>query len=346
MTEWTPLDEALEKVLYDHSDGYYQQKNPFGKTGDFVTAPEISSLFGEMIAVWALNKWQEAGSPLPLRLVEFGPGQGVMMADILRILHKLSTRLWENFEDLVLTEQISCHLIEVSERLQKIQAQSLLNYAPMVHWNESLENISDGYTIIFANEFFDALPIKQYIRKQNQWYERGLTEDHSFKDMPCSPPPLRFSATDSEVCEICPKDLWYAKKISARLKIQGGAALLIDYGDDFHIWQGETLQALKHHTSVSIEDSFGKDRGECDITHHVDFWELREFFTKEGLLCQSTQTQQTFLLNQGIASRANQLAKNLLWEQREVFFASLNRLLSPQQMGVLFKVLEIQTPKR
>lgn len=348
MTTWIPLDKALEKVLYDPIKGYYQQKVPFGKRGDFVTAPEISSLFGEMIAIWILNNWQEAGSPLPLRIIEYGPGQGIMMSDILKIIHNLSPHLFsESIDDLIKKQQITCHLIEISTKLQALQAQNLSSYTSMIHWNTLLDEVPDGYTIILANEFFDALPIKEYILKENQWYERGLISTdqggYLFKDMPCSAPSLRFIPEESAVCELCPGDSFYGKQMALRLKNKGGAALVIDYGDDLLSWQGETLQGVKKHQFIPLEVCFGQNAGQADLSHHVDFWGLREIFEQEELICSPVQTQRDFLLSQGIMLRAEQLAKNLYSSRLDPFLKSLNRLIFPEEMGTLFKVLQVKS---
>lgn len=337
---WIPLDQFIHAALYHPETGYYQRKNPFGSKGDFVTSPEISSLFGEMLGIWCLNKWQEAGSPLPLRLIELGPGRGLLMKDILTLISKISSKLFPHEASDYLLKNTSCHLIEISERLRTIQRETLRDY-PQVHWHESMDDIPEGYTVIFANEFFDALPIKQYLLKENGWHERGVIMDTTGAahpvDHPCPPPNLRFEPTPNKLCEICPLDSLFVHQISHRLRQNGGSALIVDYGDYVEKWQGDTLQALMSHKPVSPFEHIGN----ADITHHVDFGGLEHLFHQNGLTTNAIVTQGDFLRSQGIDLRANQLGKILSADQKGHFFQAIHRLIAPQEMGALFKVLEV-----
>lgn len=332
MDTWTPLDEALSKALYDPLMGYYAQELPLGKQGDFITAPELSQLFGEMIGLWCLEQWQNAGSPTPVRLIELGPGRGLMMADILRVF-KLIPSLYET---------TTCHLIEVSPILKALQRERLASHLEKISWHDQLEpeDLPTGFTLLIANEFFDALPISQHLKTNDGWMIRGIKSENgtpSFEDRPCPPPPLRFDATNDIPIEICPLDGFFTKQISHCLKESGGAALIIDYGDDLRVWQGDTLQALKNHQRQNILESFGK----ADISHHVDFYGLRQLFSEQGINCPPVETQGDFLRNLGIELRANQLAQTMHAHQRGKHFGAVHRLIGSNEMGILFKVLKI-----
>lgn len=333
MSAWLPLDQALHRALYDPITGYYNQKNPLGRSGDFITAPEISQLFGEMIGLWCIEKWQQAGCPTPVRLIEFGPGRGIMMSDVLRIFKLVPPLL----------DAVTCHLIEVSEPLREIQKETLKNYNDRLFWHNDLngDEIPEGFTLILANEFFDALPISQYIFRKDGWIENGISKggDNStvFEERPCGAPSLRFTPDLNQIIEICPFDQVYTQRISNRLKEKGGAALIIDYGDDQEKWQGETLQALLNHKKVSVLEYLGQ----ADISHHVDFRGLRWIFMQEGLMCSQTETQGDFLRQLGIELRADQLAKKMDGAARVAHLTAVHRLIGATEMGVLFKVLEI-----
>ena len=332
---WISLDQALHRALYDPTDGYYSHKNPLGRSGDFITAPEISQLFGEMIGLWCIDKWQQAGCPTPVRLLEIGPGRGLMMADILRIFKLVP----------VLFESVTCHLIEVSTLLREIQKNILKEHEYRLSWHDNLDDshnpIPAGYALILANEFFDALPISQFILRETGWQERGVVRDTegllSYEEQPCSPLELRFEVESNQIVEICLLDRIYVKKISDCLKENGGATLIIDYGDDQEKWQGETLQALLHHKKVSVLDYLGQ----ADISHHVDFRGLREEFARENIVCAQTQTQGEFLRNLGIEPRADQLAQRMDGPARVAHLTAVHRLIGHGEMGQLFKVLEV-----
>lgn len=338
---WIPLDKFIENALYHPQSGYYQKKNPFGAKGDFITSPEISSLFGEMISIWCLNKWQEAGSPLPIHLIELGPGRGLLTKDILNLFSKLSPKLFPNKEPDFLLKHTSCHLIEISQRLQQVQRETLKNYNN-VYWHESIHDISEGYTFIIANEFFDALPIKQYIQKASIWHERGVIispqENAKYLDIPCDAPPLRFTPDEEILCEICPLESSFVDQMSKRLRDNGGASIIIDYGDFIKKWQGDTLQALMNHEKIPVLNYIGN----TDITHHVDFWGIAKQFQSNGIICHPLKTQGDFLQEQGIELRANQLAKSLIPTERGQLLNSIFRLISPREMGQLFKVLCVE----
>jgi NADH dehydrogenase [ubiquinone] 1 alpha subcomplex assembly factor 7 len=314
--------------------GYYAKKNLLGKSGDFITSPEISQLFGEMIALWCLDQWESAGSPTPIRLVELGPGRGQMMADILRIFKLIP----------LLLNTMTCHLIDISSPLRDLQKQTLKAYQDRTFWHEDLDDpsIPPGFTLILANEFFDALPLSQFILREKGWMEMGLQPDfqgtYEWAEQPCPPPPLRFSPDLNTIVERCPQAEVYAKKISQRLKNQGGAALLIDYGDDHMTWQGDTLQAVFNHTKVPILPYLGQ----ADISHHVDFHGLKDVFRQEELTQQSLVSQGDFLRNFRIDHRAHHLAQGLSLSQQAQVYASTHRLISASEMGEVFKVLMVK----
>ncbi len=333
-TVWLPLNQALHRALYDPATGYYSHKNPLGRSGDFITAPEISQVFGEMLGLWCIEMWQRAGCPTPVRLLELGPGRGVMMADVLRILKLVP----------VLMEAVTCHLIEVSSPLRKIQAQTLASHEERLFWHDDLDvandQIPNGFTLILANEFFDALPISQFILREDGWKELGIAYDGDnveVQERSCVSPFLRFDADRDCIIELCPLDSIYVKKMSDRLRVNGGAALIIDYGEDVPKWQGETLQALLHHKKVSVWDHLGN----ADISHHVDFHGLRDAFRQEGIVSSDTRSQGEFLRALGIEQRADQLAQKMDPVKRAAQLTATHRLISSAEMGNLFKVLEV-----
>ncbi len=290
---------------------YYDSRDPLGAKGDFITAPEISQLFGEIIGVWTARKWLDMGSPAKFNLIELGPGRGTLMADLLR-----ATRHIPGFHSAA-----SIYLVETSRTLIEKQQTTLNGYN--VQWCDHLKDISSAEpAIIIANEFFDALPVRQFRLANNSWQECYIDEN-TVKWIDVDTPPLKSTLPHPAVNDIY--EYSDAQKEYANIihKFQG-AALIIDYGY-FKSAYGDTLQALHHHNPCKIIDHIGN----ADITSHVDFEWLSTFFSKYRL---STQSQ--FLMDNGIAIRYRQLHNDLLRSGYE-------RLIHSRQMGELFKVLEI-----
>ena len=315
------LDAYMEMCLTHPAHGYYTTRDPLGAAGDFTTAPEISQMFGEMIGLWLAQTWVDQGRPQGV-LAEIGPGRGTLMADVLRTTAKVP-----GFHD-----AMDVHLIDVSPSLQAVQAKTLLDHD--IRWSASLNDLPDAPLFLLANEFFDALPIRQFQRDGTGWRERmvgpGLTPGLS----PVMAMPVldqRFGqVSDGTLVEISEPSERIARDIGARIGTHGGAALIIDYGD----WAGtgDTFQALASHEMV---DPFATP-GEADLTAHVQFGLLAEAAgVKAGFA-----TQGVFLERLGITARANALARG---PDVQKITDQHKRLTHPSEMGSLFKVLGLTT---
>jgi NADH dehydrogenase [ubiquinone] 1 alpha subcomplex assembly factor 7 len=317
------LHDFITQVLYDPNDGYYATKVPIGRTGDYITAPEIIQVFGEVIALWLVDVWQKAGSPTPFHLIEIGPGRGTMMVDILRTLKSLKVPLHE----------LTIHLIEVSPLLKDIQKTTLSFYSASLYWHEDLSTLpqNQGYCLMIANEFWDALPIQQHVKVNESWVERlvGL-EDDAFIFLPNEP----------TVKETSPAMPGLVDQISQHLKIKGGAALFIDYGYDQPDAIGDTLQALQNHEKQSPLIHIGQ----ADLTHHVDFHRLSTLFQEAGLNVHGPVSQGDFLKSNGFELRTEQLCEQATPDQQGSLQTAAVRLTHPFQMGDLFKVIAVTNP--
>jgi len=315
--------EAYWNLCLSHQiHGYYMKRDPLGAAGDFITAPEISQLFGDMIGIWAIEQWFAMGQPSAIYIVECGPGRGTLMADILRVAKVMP--------EFLTAAQI--HLIEMSPSLQAKQGEALKGH--QVVWHENLSTLPDNAPmIVIGNEFLDALPIQQYMFQDDNWFERviGLNEnDELIWGLVPSSITLEKPVEQNVVFEISPARELFISDISARMMAQGGAAVMIDYGHDITGF-GDTLQAVRKHTYHDVL----KDCGQADITSHVDFLALKNCAEKLGLNT-SIQTQGDFLKRLGIEERAAQLMK-----KSDDVQSGLYRLVDDSEMGKLFKVLEI-----
>ena len=326
-----PLDLAtyMQICLTDPDHGYYTTKKPIGRKGDFITAPEISQLFGELIGIWIIDTWQKLGAPSPFSLIEAGPGHGTLMADILRTITKLSTPC---------AKAAHVQLIEISPPLKTIQKDKLSRFDTPLTWHESIGDLGDDAFILIANEFFDALPINQYQFVEGQWAERaiGLSPENT---LTWGLKPSKFNTTLSpkpnDIFEISVSAQKIVADLSKRIKAQNGAALLIDYGhlnSDF----GDTFQAIKDHAYTNPLE----DPGSADLTAHVDFDPFEKVAIKAGLRAKTT-TQGAFLLAMGLLERAGALGANLTKRQQEKIKTDVERLAAPEKMGNLFKVMTI-----
>ena len=327
------LSEVMADALTHPRFGYYATRDPFGAGGDFITAPEVSQMFGELIGLWAAVVWQQMGAPGRVHLVELGPGRGTLMADALR-----ATRPVPGFH-----EALDIHLVEASRTLREVQGRSLSGYTP--RWHDDVSGLPDGPAIIIANEFFDALPIAQLVRTAAGWHERRLAFDHQ-TEAPLwtltpgiSPlaallhPSVLMSARPGEIAEVSPASLSVADALARRLVRDGGAALVIDYGHGVSA-AGDTLQAVKAHTPVDVLSTLG----EADLTAHVDFGALGRAVVQVGAAAHGPVTQGAFLSALGIAQRAHALMSQATPEQARDIEAATVRLIDPGEMGTLFKV--------
>jgi SAM-dependent MidA family methyltransferase len=308
---------------------YYATRDPLGAAGDFVTAPEISQMFGELIGLALADVWHRAGRPEGVRYVELGPGRGTLAADALRAMRSagLDPRV---------------HLVETSPVLRAAQSERVPNGA----WHDDLSTIpEDGPVLAVANEFFDALPVRQLVATGSGWRERLVTvEGERFVPaagpaIPAAaiPEPLREAPAGS-VLETSPAALAYARALGRRMNMHGGAALIVDYGHDL-LCVGETLQAVRMHDYADpwIEP------GESDLTAHVDFESLASAASQTGVRVSGPTAQGKWLKRLGIDARAEALARNAPNRHEELKIAK-DRLVSPHLMGGLFRVLGLSSP--
>lgn len=318
------LAEYMGLCLMHPEHGYYTTRDPLGTAGDFITAPEVSQMFGEVLGLCLAQAWQDQGAPR-MTLAELGPGRGTLMADMLR-----ATRRVPGFH-----AAIDIHLVEASRPLRKAQKDALKNHE--VTWHDSVETLPDRPLLAVANEFFDALPIRQMVREGGGWRERMVGLRDGALTFGLSAPkavPLlshRIGDTaDGDVVEFSPTAAMVAEALGARIARHGGAALIVDYGD----WraQGDTFQALRGHAPA---DPLATP-GEADLTAHVDF----EALAQASPAAHTRLTRQgVFLERLGITGRAQMLARGLEGDALKSHVAAHRRLTHPEEMGTLFKVL-------
>jgi SAM-dependent MidA family methyltransferase len=310
--------ERLDHFMARANAAYYAQRDPFA---DFTTAPEISQLFGELLGAWAATVWAHMGRPDPVLLVEAGPGRGTLMADALRAV----TRVAPDF-----AAALRLHLIETSPRLRAEQAARL----PRATWHDRLEEVPPGPAIVLANEFLDALPIRQFERVAGRWAERHVAGGRLIA-LPCALD--AGDAPDGSILERGEAARTWTAALAARLVQAGGAALIIDYGSTCPPTR-DTLQALRGGKPVSplVEP------GTADLTAHVDFTAMAKAARASGAHSFGPVTQGDFLRALGLQARLDRLA-TLHPARAAELAAGADRLASPVQMGTLFKVLAITT---
>ena len=320
---------TLSEYMRDCNAHYYATRDPFGAGGDFTTAPEISQVFGELIGAWCADYWQRMGAPNPVLLVELGPGRGSLMADALR-----ATRHVPGFYD-----ALRLHLVEQSPVLQKMQQEKLAAYAPEFH--DHFLKVPAGPILLVANEFIDALPIMQFDRRNGAWHQRQVAFDEATGSLTLGtePQPSRMNpilpkAPDGAVLEA--RTLSPDAYIAARLRDEGGAALIIDYGY-YPTQSADTLQAVRAHKPVPVVEA----PGEVDLTAHVDFGHLAVTAAGNGAAVYGPVTQAQFLLALGIEARAAALLKTATPEQQIAIRSGCRRLIEPAEMGTLFKVMAL-----
>ncbi|WP_188825596.1 class I SAM-dependent methyltransferase [Brucella endophytica] len=333
------LAEYMAACLGDRDAGYYTTREPFGREGDFITAPEVSQMFGELIAVWCIGVWQALGKPENAVLCEIGPGRGTLMADMLRTLEKLAAAFLS-------TARIA--MVETSPRLIEIQREKLKSHAASIDWRTSFEELPDGPLILVANELFDALPIRQYVKLNGRFVERVVavvngelcfTSGAGSID-PALLPAGYETAPEGAIFEAAPARTALMQLIAERITATQGAALLIDYGH-LEAGFGDTLQAMSKHTFADVFEN----PGEADLTSHVDFAALAQ--TARACRCHTgAMTQGEFLLAMGLLDRAGQLGAGKDKAAQEQIRNDVERLAAPDQMGTLFKMLCVSDGKR
>ncbi len=291
---------------------YYAGRDPFGRGGDFTTAPEISQMFGEIIGLWMADLWDRAGRPARVNLVELGPGRGTLMADLLRAARALPA----------FADAIRVHFVETSDTLRATQAERV----PQASWYSDLADVPrDVPLFVIANEFFDALPIRQEVRVDGQWHERRIARGGDA---------LVFTPDGDAIRETSPARTRYAATIAARVAADGGAALVMDYGYEGPA-EGDSLQALASHAATDPLAAPGAH----DLTAHVDFTPIAEAAQRAGAHVSPLTPQGAFLLALGIEARTERLSRGLDPEGRHAIAGAMRRLTLPQAMGSLFKVL-------
>ena len=332
-----PLDQFIEFALYDKVEGYYMKKNPFGKEGDFITAPNITRVFSEIIAIWIVTFWKSIGSPKKFNLLELGAGNGEMMKVIIETL--------KNFHECSLNCNFQIH--EKSELLKKKQQLNLKS--EKITWIEDIK-INNLYpTIVLANEFFDALPIKQFFKKKEGWVERFVhfKEENKaeFKEQSADikkiEQNLNFNISkEQEIIEYSPSSFEYLKDLYSLIKKNDGGILIIDYGY-LDLKMQETLQAIKNHKYSNILE----DIGDSDITYNINFSLFKKFTDQFDELNSITSNHKKFLTNMGIVQRAEIVSKNIPFTEKSDLFYRIRRLIDEKQMGELFKVMFIKKKK-
>ena len=331
------LDKFIEESLYNKKHGYYMKKNPFGERGDFITAPNISILFSEMIAIWVISFWEKLNCPKQFNLIELGAGNGEMMKVLVRTFNK-----FPKFKN-------SCkiNILEKSELLQQIQKANIKN--TKIKWLNNLNELNNFPCIFIANEFFDALPIKQFLKKEKKWYERYVKFTHDKKleyldipfDMQKFEKKIKFKISyNQKFIEYSPLTTKYLKTIIKKIKLNNGGILIIDYAyleKEMH----NTLQAVYKHKYCDILKGFENS----DITYNLSFNLINKIIKKLGPCSSISTTQKKFLTKLGIMDRAEILSKNMTFSKKADIFFRIKRLTDENQMGHLFKVMFITNIK-
>jgi NADH dehydrogenase [ubiquinone] 1 alpha subcomplex assembly factor 7 len=334
-----PVWRYMELCLMHPQHGYYVSRDPLGREGDFITAPEVSQMFGELLGLWAASVWRAMGQPPLMRLIELGPGRGTMMADALRALRVLPP----------LYQLLTIHMVEINPVLREKQ-RATLSGVRNITWHDSIDDVLDGPAVILANEYFDVLPIHQVVRRETGWHERTVEIDDNdelvFGHAPDPTPrfevllpPLVRAAPAGAVFEWRPDS--EVMKIARRVREQDGAALIIDYG---HLRSdaGDTFQAIARH---SFTDPL-QNPGQADVTAHVDFQALARASEDLGARVHGPVTQGDFLKRLGVEARAASLMAKASPESAAEVESALKRLTDSGRggMGSMFKVLGISQP--
>lgn len=321
------LDHYMGLCLGHPLHGYYMTRDPLGERGDFITAPEVSQVFGELIGVWCIAAWAAMGQPASFNLVELGPGRGTLMSDILRTARRASPDF---------AESAMVRMVEMSPVLRDRQMASLGGQAT---WYDRIEDVPDGPTILVANEFFDAIPIRQFERRQDCWFERMMgIADEKFQ-IGLAPASLDLPGGEGDIIETAAARSTIAEAVGRRLAGHPGVALIVDYGHLFSA-AGDTLQAMRQHKYVPLAEA----PGDCDITSHVDFEVLGKALRAGGATILPAITQRAFLMAMGLEQRFAVLASSADEPGRKLLERQMSRLAGEEQMGNLFKVLAATSP--
>lgn len=328
------LDKFINYCLYDKKNGYYMTKNPFGKFGDFTTAPNISRLYSEMIAIWIISFWQGLKSPRKINLIELGAGNGEMMRIMI-----------ESFKRFPLFLK-SCNIMIYEKSPKLIKEQKKNNDLKKIKWIKNFTKLNGQPCIFIASEFFDAIPIKQFLKDKNDWYERYVYISNKKKinftkkkiDIKNLEKKLKLNISYKQnFIEFSPLGFRYLNKILNIIKKNKGSLLIVDYGY-FHKNMKNTLQALYKKRYSKILENIGSS----DITYSINFYILKKIVETFKNLDVNYTTQKKFLINLGIYQRAEILSKNKTFSEKIDLFHRLKRLVHENEMGKLFKVMLIK----
>ena len=326
-----PLNIFIDKALYNKKYGYYSKKNPIGIKGDFITAPLISELFGEMIGIWCVAFWEKLGKPKNINIVELGPGEGSLCMTLIKVFSRFK----------IFNNALEIKLLEKSKFLKQIQKSKISSNK--VKWIKNINEIKNGPTIFLANEFFDALPIKQFILKKNIWHERFVKYINKKKLIFCDKKinlnNLNHLAQlglikKQKIIEFPIEAIKYLKSISEIIKKHGGGMICFDYGYK-KVKMSNSLQSVKKHNYSNLLSNVGN----IDITHHINFNLFSRIIKNLGLHLGGITEQRIFLQKMGIIHRANILTRNVNFHVKADIYYRLKRLLDRNEMGQLFKVM-------
>ena len=331
------LDKFIEESLYNKKHGYYMKKDPFGKSGDFITAPNISILFSEMIAIWIISFWEKLDYPKKFNLIELGAGNGEMMRILVHTFNK-----FPKFKS-------SCkiNILEKSQFLRRIQKTNIKD--TKIKWLNNLNELNNYPCIFIANEFFDALPIKQFLKKEKKWYERHVKFANHKKleyldvpfDMRKFEKEIKFKISyNQKFIEYSPLATKYLKTIIKKIKLHNGGILIIDYAY-LEKEMRNTLQAVSKHKYCDVLKSFRSS----DITYNLSFNLINRIIKKFGPCSFLSTTQKEFLTRLGIWDRAEIVSKKMPFSKKADTYFRIKRLINENQMGNLFKVMFITRHK-
>ena len=331
------LDKFIIESLYNKKHGYYMKKNPFGESGDFITAPQVSILFSEMIAIWIVSFWEKLNCPKQFNLIELGAGNGEMMKILVQTFNK-----FPQFKN-------SCkiNILEKSKLLQGIQKANIKG--EKIKWLNNLNELKDIPCIFIANEFFDALPIKQFLKKEKKWYERHVKFVNNKKleyidlpfDMQKFEKKIKFKISyNQKFIEYSPLTAKYLKIIIKKIKLNNGGILIIDYAY-LEKEMKNTLQAVSKHKYCNVLEGFRNS----DITYNLSFSLINKIIKKFGPSSSISTTQKKFLTKLGILDRAEILSKNMIFSEKADIYFRIKRLIDENQMGKLFKVMFVTNLK-
>jgi NADH dehydrogenase [ubiquinone] 1 alpha subcomplex assembly factor 7 len=329
------VEAFMDACLSDAASGAYASRQPIGLAGDFITAPEISQIFGELIGLWAVAVWQSMGEPKPVTVAELGPGRGTLMADALRA--------WRGAPQFL--DDVSVALIETSPVMVEAQRKALKDALVPLRWYQKLDPLPDAPLIVLANEFIDALPIRQFVRRGGAWRERLVRNDDrggfAFAEATAAAPddhtrPAPHDAPEGAVFETRPAAEKLLREFGRRAERVPLATLIVDYGHE-QTGLRDTLQAVRGHR---FADPLA-DPGEADLTAHVDFTDLKQCASALGLKTCGPLPQGEFLLKLGLGERRERLLQRATPAQASSIVSGATRLVDPMQMGMLFKVLAL-----